>query len=157
MFSFVSLVAFGTSSYSAAYKTYTETLIMDNDAPTGAKYRNPKSTDGHWIYYPKKSWGMNKYLTGSAYYNGDARRGLCSEPTMWLGDMVGGTVYAWEWMGIDNTAPGDPVTLYVKINDSSFTAPAVEYMAWVTIMRFNYKFTESWNGTICYCKWCFFK
>lgn len=153
VFSFVSLTVFSTSSYSAAYKTYTETLIMDNDAPTGANYRNPMSSDGRWTYYPKKSWGMNTYLTGSTHYNGDARKGQCKEPTMWLGDMVGGTVYVWEWMGKDNTAPGDPVTLYVKINDASFTAPAVEYIhydstPYIGGQSFGYINQNTWPGSL---------
>lgn len=128
IFSFTSLTAIGTSSYSAVYKDYEETLIMDNDAPAGAEYRNPASTDGWSSYYPKKCWGMNIYLTGSAHYNNDARKGLCTQHVPWMEGFKGGTSYAWEWTGKDNTVNGDTVTLYVKINDNSFTAPAVEYI-----------------------------
>lgn len=153
VFSFVSLTVLGTSTYSATYKAFTETLIMDNDAPSGGNYRNPMSSNGYFTYYPKKSWGMNTYLTGSAHYNGDARRGLCTSTKLENGGVKGGTVYAWEWMGKDNTAPGDPVTLYVKINDTSFNAPAVEYIHYDSTpymggQSFGYINQSTWPGSL---------
>lgn len=152
---FVSLSVLSTYSYSAKYITCTETLIMDNDAPAGANYRNPTSSNGHWTYYPKKCWGMNTVLSGSNHFNQKARRGMCSEPNFGQGYMYGGTVYAWEWMGADNTSSGDYVELYVKINDSTFTAPVVKYFhhdgnSYVEPKSFGTINQNSWPGSLSY-------
>lgn len=127
LMAFLSIISIGCSSCKAAYKTYTEELVMDNDAKSTDKFRNPTSTNGRWAYYPKESWGM-QIINGTSHYRGSARKGLCTIPAYGPECMIGGTVYAWEWMGKDNTVPGSVVSLYVKINDVSFNAPDVEYI-----------------------------
>lgn len=125
VFSFVSLTVFGSSSFNA--KTFKETLTMDNDAPSGANYSNPTSTNEKWTYYPKYGYGMNDYLTGSSYYNNDARGGYCKKSTYVDGSVSGRTAYVWKWTGKDNTVPGSVVSVTVSFYDTRFTASEVAY------------------------------
>ena len=125
-FIFISLSAISASSYSA--RTFSETLIMDNDAPSGANYTNPTSTNEHWIYYPKYGYGMNDYLTGSSYYfHNDARGGRCRQSTYSGGYVTGRTAYVWKWTGQDNTVPGSTIVVTAKLYDKRFTATEVDY------------------------------
>ena len=125
VFSFISLTVFGSSSFNA--KTFKETLTMDNDAPSGANYSNPTSTNEKWTYYPKYGYGMNDYLTGSSYYNNDARGGYCKKSTYVNGSVSGRTAYVWKWTGKDNTVPGSIITVTVSFCDKRFTAGEVAY------------------------------